>query len=44
MAEKVLSRVAPGVATGAAVQEIFRIAKQEGFAIPAVNCVSWNGT
>jgi len=39
MAEKILSRVAPGVATGAAVQEIFRIAKQEVFAIPAVNCV-----
>ncbi len=39
MTEKVLSKVAPGVATGVAVQEIFRIAKHEGFAIPAVNCV-----
>ena len=39
MAEKVLSKVAAGVATGPAVQEIFRIAKQEGFAIPAINCV-----
>lgn len=39
MSEKILSKVAPGVATGSAVSEIFRIAKQEGFAIPAVNCV-----
>lgn len=39
MAEKILSKIASGVATGPAVQEIFRIAKQEGFAIPAVNCV-----
>jgi len=39
MVTKVLDKVAPGVATGDAVQEIFRIAKQEGFALPAVNCV-----
>lgn len=39
MSEKILSKVAPGIATGSAVREIFRIAKQEGFAIPAVNCV-----
>ncbi|MEI6055676.1 MAG: class II fructose-bisphosphate aldolase [Lentisphaerota bacterium] len=39
MSEKILSKVAPGVATGSALSEIFRIAKQEGFAIPAVNCV-----
>ena len=39
MSEKISSKVAPGVATGDSVQEIFRIAKQEGFAIPAVNAV-----
>ncbi len=39
MGTRVLDRVAPGVATGDAVQEIFKIAKEEGFAIPAVNCV-----
>ena len=39
MGTRVLDRVAPGVATGDAVQEIFKIAKAEGFAIPAVNCV-----
>lgn len=39
MAEKVSSKVRPGVATGTAVQEIFRIAKQEKFALPAVNVV-----
>ncbi len=39
MSEKISSKVAPGVATGESVQEIFRIAKQEGFAIPAVNAV-----
>jgi len=39
MGTKILDKVAPGVATGKDVQEIFRIAKQEGFAIPAVNCV-----
>lgn len=39
MSEKISLKVAPGVATGESVQEIFRIAKQEGFAIPAVNAV-----
>lgn len=39
MSEKVSSKVGPGVATGDSVQEIFRIAKQEGFALPAVNAV-----
>ncbi len=39
MSEKILSKVAPGIATGNDVQEIFRIAKAQGFAIPAVNVV-----
>jgi fructose-bisphosphate aldolase class II len=37
MSEKILDKVAPGVATGDAVQEIFRIAKANQFALPAVN-------
>jgi fructose-bisphosphate aldolase, class II len=39
MSEKISSKVAPGVVTGDSVQDIFRIAKQEGFALPAVNAV-----
>ena len=39
MSEKISSKVAPGVATGDSVKEIFRIAKQEGFSLPAVNAV-----
>ena len=39
MAEKIRDKVAPGVATGAAVREIFRIAKENHFALPAVNVV-----
>jgi fructose-bisphosphate aldolase class II len=39
MSERISHKVAPGVATGAAVQEIFRIAKANQFAIPAVNVV-----
>ncbi|MCK9218850.1 MAG: class II fructose-bisphosphate aldolase [Bacteroidales bacterium] len=39
MSEKISSVVKPGVATGIAVQEIFRIAKANHFAIPAVNVV-----
>jgi fructose-bisphosphate aldolase class II len=39
MSEKISSKVAPGVAAGDSVKEIFRIAKQEGFALPAVNAV-----
>lgn len=42
MSEKIFSKVAPGVATGNDVQEIFRIAKANGFAIPAVNVVGTN--
>lgn len=37
MSEKIRDKVAAGVATGAAVQEIFRIAKANRFALPAVN-------
>ncbi|MDP1622807.1 MAG: class II fructose-bisphosphate aldolase [Bacteroidales bacterium] len=39
MSEKIREKVAPGVATGQAVQEIFRIAKDQKFALPAVNVV-----
>jgi len=37
--EKVSNKVRPGVATGNDVQEIFRIAKENQFALPAVNVV-----
>jgi len=36
---KILDVVKPGVVTGNDVQKIFGIAKEEGFALPAVNCV-----
>ncbi|MBE0647958.1 MAG: class II fructose-bisphosphate aldolase [Bacteroidales bacterium] len=39
MSEKVLDKVSPGVVTGDGVQEIFRIAKANRFALPAVNVV-----
>ena len=39
MSQKIKDTVAPGIATGAAVQEIFRIAKEQKFALPAVNVV-----
>jgi fructose-bisphosphate aldolase class II len=39
MSDKVLQSVAAGVVTGDGVQEIFRIAKQNNFALPAVNVV-----
>jgi len=39
MSQKIKDKVAPGVATGKAVREIFRIAKEQKFAIPAVNVV-----
>ncbi len=42
MSEKISSKVAPGVVTGDNLQEIFHIAKQEKFAIPAVNVVGTN--
>ncbi len=39
MSEKIFNKVAPGVVTGDGVQEIFRIAKENNFALPAVNVV-----
>ena len=39
MAVKILDVVKPGVATGDDVQKIFEIAKENKFALPAVNCV-----
>ncbi len=39
MSEKIFSKVDAGVVYGKNLQEIFRIAKQEKFAIPAVNVV-----
>ncbi len=39
MSEKILDKVAPGVVAGDDVQEIFRIAKENKFALPAVNVV-----
>ena len=42
MPEHILDKVSAGVATGSAVQEIFRIAKANQFALPAVNVVGTN--
>ncbi len=39
---KILDHVKPGVLTGTDVQTVFRIAKEEGFALPAVNVVGTN--
>lgn len=39
MSEKVLDKVKPGVVTGSDISEVFRIAKANQFAIPAVNVV-----
>ena len=39
MSEKISTKVKPGVVFGKDLQEIFRIAKAEKFAIPAVNVV-----
>jgi fructose-bisphosphate aldolase class II len=39
MAKKVLDIVAPGVVSGDDVQHIFSLAKEQGFALPAVNVV-----
>ncbi len=36
---KVFDKIKPGVVTGTDVQELFKIAKENGFAIPAVNVV-----
>ena len=43
MSEKISSKIAPGVATGNDLTEIFRIAKSNHFAIPAVNVVGTDG-
>ncbi|MDO9510178.1 MAG: class II fructose-bisphosphate aldolase [Bacteroidales bacterium] len=40
MSEKIFSKIKPGVVTGSDVQEVFRIARSEGYAIPAVNVVN----
>lgn len=40
MPQKILDVVKPGVATGADVQKIFAIAKENNFALPAVNVIS----
>ncbi|MDD3876966.1 MAG: class II fructose-bisphosphate aldolase [Bacteroidales bacterium] len=42
MSEKVFSKIKPGVVTGSDIQELFRIAKANKFAIPAVNVVGTN--
>jgi len=40
--KRILDAVKPGVISGDDVQKVFAIAKQEGFAIPAVNVVGTN--
>ncbi len=40
MSEKIFAKVKPGVITGNDVQEVFRIARENEFALPAVNCVN----
>ena len=42
MSDKIRDKVAPGVATGQAVQDIFSIARANRFALPAVNVVGTN--
>jgi fructose-bisphosphate aldolase, class II len=42
MSEKISAKVLPGVATGNDIREIFRIARQNKFALPAVNVVGTN--
>jgi fructose-bisphosphate aldolase class II len=42
MSEKISDRIAPGVASGADLREIFRIARRDHFALPAVNVVGTN--
>lgn len=42
MSEHILDKVGAGVATGKALQEIFRIARENRFALPAVNVVGTN--
>ena len=40
MSTKVLDVVEAGVVTGDALKKLFKVAKEEGFALPAVNVVS----
>ena len=42
MSGKLFDHIKPGVVTGADVQEIFKIAKENNFALPAVNVVGSN--
>lgn len=42
MSEKISAKIKPGVVSGNEMQEIFRIARNEEFAIPAVNVVGTN--
>lgn len=42
MAQKILDVIKPGVVWGKDLMELFRIAKENGFAIPAVNVVGTN--
>ncbi len=42
MSERISNKVAPGVVTGDDVKTIYRIAKENGFALPAVNVVGTN--
>ncbi|NOS35291.1 MAG: class II fructose-bisphosphate aldolase [Deltaproteobacteria bacterium] len=39
MSDKILDTVSPGVVTGKGVQDVFAVAKANGFALPAVNIV-----
>ena len=42
MSNKILDVVKPGVVTGKDVQKVFSVAKENEFAIPAVNVVGTN--
>jgi len=42
MSERISSKIAPGIVTGDDVKTIYRIAKENQFAIPAVNVVGTN--
>lgn len=39
MAAKLMNHIAPGVLSGNDVQEVFRIAREHGFALPAINVI-----
>ena len=44
MSNKILDHVKPGVVTGSDVQKIFKIAKENEFALPAVNAIGSHST